>query len=64
MFADNRPAPERLAAMRASDGSPLLDLVQFYLDDGIVAGPAAAVAQALELLQREGPQRRSSAYHD
>ena len=42
------PLLERLAAMRSPDGSPLLDLVQFYLDDGILCGSPELVSRALQ----------------
>ena len=43
------PLVERLAAIEG------LDLVKFYLDDGVLAGRAPAVAAALDLVLREGP---------
>ena len=44
------PLAEQLAALR-HDGVGL-DMVQFYLDDGVLAGPAEVVAAALALVQR------------
>eukprot|EP00666_Eupelagonemidae_sp_cell4sb_P017976 gene17976-biopygen815 len=44
-----QPLAERLA------GVGDLDLAQFYLDDGVLCGPALAVARALRLVQDEGP---------
>ncbi len=43
------PLAERLSALRHNGAG--LDLVQFYLDDGILAGPAEVVAEALALVQ-------------
>ncbi len=48
------PLLEHLASLRV-DGATL-DLLMFYLDDGILAGPAEVVAAAFDFLRREGPR--------
>ncbi len=45
------PLVERLSALRHAGVG--LDLVQFYLDDGVLAGPAELVADALAIVQRD-----------
>ena len=43
------PLAEQLAALRHNGVG--LDIVQFYLDDGVLAGPAEVVAAALQLIR-------------